>query len=53
MVREVATRVCGLEDMKCYKTVQEESKSQDWCKCYMKCGGIEYKTEQKQNDFVK
>jgi hypothetical protein len=52
MVRDVATRVCGLQDMKCYKTVEEESKKQDWCKCHLKCGEVVYKTEQKQNEFV-
>jgi hypothetical protein len=53
MVRDVATRVCGLQDMKCYKAVEAESKGQDWCKCYLECGEVVYKTEQKQNDFVK
>jgi hypothetical protein len=53
MVRDVATRVCGLQDMKCYKTVEEESKKQDWCKCYLKCGEVVYKTEQKQIEFAK
>jgi hypothetical protein len=53
MVRENTTRVCGVQDMKCYKRVDEESRSQDWCKCYLECGEIQYMTEQHQNEFIK
>jgi hypothetical protein len=53
MVREVSTRVCGVEDMKCYKKVEEELKNQNWCECLLECGEIEYKTEQKFIDFLK
>jgi hypothetical protein len=53
MVRDVSTRVCGLADMSCYKDVDKNSRNQDWCKCYLECGEIEYKTEQQQNEFVK
>jgi hypothetical protein len=52
MVREVSTRVCGLQDMKCYKKVEEASLENDWCECYFDCGEIEYRTEQQQNDFA-
>jgi hypothetical protein len=53
MVREVTTRVCGLQDMKCYKKVEEESHRRDLCGCLLECGEIEYKTEQKLINFVK
>jgi hypothetical protein len=50
MVRDTTQRICGVNDMKCYKTVEEES-SEDSCDCLLECGEIEYKTEQRQNDF--
>jgi hypothetical protein len=53
MVREPSKRVCGLQDMKCYKRVEEESLNLDWCDCYLECGEIEYKSEQQQNEFLK
>jgi hypothetical protein len=53
MVRDVSTRVCGVNDMKCYKKVEEESQRQELCECYLECGEIEYKTEQQMNEFVK
>jgi hypothetical protein len=53
MVRERSTRVCGVADMKCYKKVDEESNNHDWCTCYLKCGELVYKTEQRQNEFVR
>jgi hypothetical protein len=53
MVREVSTKVCGVNDMKCYKKVEEESRDQDRCECLLECGEVIYKTEQQQNEFVK
>jgi hypothetical protein len=52
MVKEKSTRICGVSDMKCYKKVEGDSQTQDWCNCYLECGEIEYKTEQKQDEFV-
>jgi hypothetical protein len=52
MVRDASTRVCGVADMKCYKKVDEESQNEDWCKCYLECGEVQYKTELQQNEFV-
>lgn len=52
MVMDVETRVCGVSDMKCYKQVEEEMKSQDLCNCYLECGEIVYRTEQQPNEFV-
>jgi hypothetical protein len=53
MVREVSTRVCGVQDMKCYKKVEEESKDQDRCECLLECEEIEYKSEQQLKIFDK
>jgi hypothetical protein len=51
MVREAKTRVCGLQDMKCYKRVEKESSGEDSCECLVECGEIEYKTDQNLNEF--
>jgi hypothetical protein len=53
MVRDVSTRVCGVNDMKCYKKVDEESENHDWCECLIECGEIEYKTERKQMEHIR
>jgi ferredoxin-like protein FixX len=53
MVRDVSTRVCGVNDMKCYKKIDEESLNINWCECLLECGEVEYKTEQRENEFVK
>jgi acid-sensing ion channel, other len=53
MVRDVSTRVCGVNDMKCYKKIDEESENHDWCECLIECGEIEYKTETKQMEHIR
>lgn len=53
MVRDNLTRICGIQDMKCYKKVDENSNDNDFCNCYFGCGQVEYKTELQQNEFVK
>jgi hypothetical protein len=51
MVRDASTRVCGVNDMKCYKKVDEETTKGDWCECYLMCGEIEYKTLSVESEF--
>jgi hypothetical protein len=53
MVREKSTRICGVNDMKCYKKVEEESHQEDFCECLLECGEIQYRTKQQQNNFAK
>jgi acid-sensing ion channel, other len=53
MVRDVSTRVCGVNDMKCYKKVEKESQSPNWCDCLIECGEIEYKTETVQMEYIR
>jgi acid-sensing ion channel, other len=52
MVRDVSTRVCGVNDMKCYKKIDQESEDHD-CDCLIECGEIEYKTETKQTEHIR
>jgi acid-sensing ion channel, other len=52
MVREVATRVCGISDMKCYQKVETDLSSSDPCQCLLECGEVVYKIEEKRMDFI-
>lgn len=53
MVREKVTRICGVSDMKCFKKLEEESNSVDWCDCLLECGEIVYKTELKRTEYMR
>jgi hypothetical protein len=53
MVRENKTRVCGLNDMKCYKKVEKKFGEENYCECLLECGEIVYKTEEQQNNFAR
>jgi hypothetical protein len=53
MVREPSTRICGVNDMKCYKEVEKQLQNQDECDCLLECGEIEYWTDQKLKEFFR
>jgi acid-sensing ion channel, other len=52
MVREISTRVCEIQDMKCYQKVETDLSSSDPCQCLLECGEVVYKVEQSRMEFV-
>jgi Amiloride-sensitive sodium channel len=53
MIRNDRTRVCGVNDMKCYKHVEETLQQDNKCACYLDCGEIEYNFDVRRMEFTK
>jgi hypothetical protein len=52
MVRKISTRICGIQDMKCYQKVEKDLSSSNPCNCYLECGEVIYKVDPKRMEFV-
>lgn len=53
MNRDSKTRVCGVNDMKCYKNIEDRLEEGNKCSCYLECGEIEYNFEIARLEYVR
>jgi acid-sensing ion channel, other len=53
MIRDLETRVCGINDMMCYRQVEDSLQRDNLCSCYLECGEIVYSLSVHRMEFTK
>jgi hypothetical protein len=52
MVREISTRICGINEIKCYQKVEDDVSKLNTCQCLLLCEEVVYKVDAKRMEFV-
>lgn len=52
MIRTLDIRVCGIIDMKCFKSVENLLAQENLCKCYPQCGELRYDLHVQRMDYA-